>query len=88
MNSYDEIRLIINKMAEVKMAMNSHKGNIEDLPVEVLSSLISAENMELKEAIAQGDMIKVIEEAADIHNYLTAAVFKAVQQYRGRKGNA
>lgn len=82
MDKYADTRSVIENMAKVKMAMNSHKGNIEDMDVSKIRSLLSEEISELFEA---EDMLHVIEEAADVHNFLLALVHKKVEEYRSRK---
>lgn len=88
MDKYAEAREVINKMADVKMTMNAHKGNIEDLqPTVVLSNLLM-ELRELEEAVGAGketELMHVIEEAADCQNFLIALVHQQVELYRGRK---
>ena len=79
---YSDTIEAINAMASVKMAMNRHKGNIEDCPRDMLIKLMRAEVDELEEA---EDLMHIIEEAADIQNFLVAVVHQQIQKYRGRK---
>lgn len=85
MDKYGETRQVINKMAEVKMMMNNHKGNIEDVPSHKIRELLQGEVNELHEAVCDGDLMHIIEEAADVQNFLTALVYQQIQTYRGRK---
>lgn len=82
MDKYADTRSVIENMASVKLAMNSHKGNIEDMDVSKIRSLLSDEVTELFEA---EEMLHVIEEAADVYNFLLALVHKKVTEYRERK---
>lgn len=85
MSRYSEAQAIINKMAEVKMTMNAHKGNIEDgKPLDILK-LMDGEVAELAEAVEQGNMMHIIEEAADVQNFLLALVQQQLNAYRSRK---
>ena len=84
-NKYDETHRIIANMAGVKMRMNSHKGDIEDCSVEAILNMLGKETLELREAIEEGDMLHVIEEAADCLNFLVALTHQQVEKYRSRK---
>lgn len=85
-HNYDDAREVINRMADVKMAMNRHKGRIEDVDVGQLLELMENEHTELYEAITDNrGMLAVIEEAADIQNFLLALVQKQLDKYRNRK---
>lgn len=89
MNKVDQILAdateAINSMARCKMAMNSHKGDIVDMdPLKIIESM-RAEVKELEEAIIDGQLINIIEEAADVQNFLLAAVSQAIVNYRSRK---
>jgi hypothetical protein len=75
----------INAMASVKMAMNRHKGRIEDVPTGKLIRALKDEVIELSEIIDGGDMVHIIEEAADIQNFLIGIVQQQIQKYRERK---
>lgn len=85
MTKYADAQEVINSMAQVKMTMNSHKGNIEDIAPASLINLIRGEVEELKDAIAEDDLMHVIEEAADVQNFLLAVVHQQIEKYRGRK---
>lgn len=82
MDKYADTRSVIENMASVKLAMNSHKGNIEDMGVSEIRNLLSEEVSELFEA---EDMLHVIEEAADVYNFLLALTHKKIEEYRNRK---
>jgi hypothetical protein len=85
MDKYAETKQVISDMAAVKMAMNSHKGNIEDLTHLQAVQAIRGEVEELEEALEEGGMLQVIEEAADIMNFLIATVHQQIHLYRTRK---
>lgn len=85
MDKYTETKEILSNMAAVKMDMNSHKGNIEDVQVDRLVKMLSGEVDELKEAIDSNDLMKVIEEAADVMNFLVATTHQQILKYRNRK---
>ena len=86
MDKYSETKEIINNMASVKMAMNSHKGSIEVMEPDVVMQLMVDEVHELQRAVDNPvSLINIIEEAADVQNFLIALVHRAVNQYRTRK---
>jgi hypothetical protein len=77
---------LIVKVADVKMKLNSYKGQIESIDDETLLRGAHGEVEELKTALQVGDAtICVIEEAADALNYLAAIVARAIARYEGRK---
>ncbi|MBW2637436.1 MAG: hypothetical protein JRC86_07955 [Deltaproteobacteria bacterium] len=83
---YDEVTAIIVSMAKAKMIMNSHKGNIENVSVDVLVKLAKTELDELREAVdSDGDYTHIIEEAADVLNYTIGVCYNAIEGYRNRK---
>lgn len=83
MSKYDETYDIVVAMAKVKMAMNAHKGRIEDMPKEDIISRGKDEFNELAEALEEGKgYVHVIEEVADILNFAVGAAYNAIQSYR------
>jgi hypothetical protein len=82
MGKYDDTIVVIQNMARVKLAMNSHKGAIEDMDDSKIMALLRGEVNELDEA--EG-MLDTIEEAADVYNFLMALVHKKIEAYRERK---
>tara|TARA_Y100000034_G_scaffold136730_1_gene215295 strand:- start:3730 stop:3990 length:261 start_codon:yes stop_codon:yes gene_type:complete len=84
-NKYEEVARILNDMASVKMAMNSHKGKIEDIHPDEAVAMLQGELDELAEACNGSDLMHVIEEAADIQNFLLALVHQQLAKYRSRK---
>lgn len=84
-DSYSETKEILSAMALVKMKMNSHKGNIEEVEPERLMTLLKYEIEELEIAIQEMDGNSIIEEAADAMNYLVAIVHQQIADYRNRK---
>lgn len=85
MANYSEAQAIINKMAEVKMTMNAHKGKIEDVNPSAILELLGDEVEELGAALAGSSLIHIIEEAADVQNFLLAIVQQQLNAYRSRK---
>ncbi|REK56668.1 MAG: hypothetical protein DWQ49_09870 [Bacteroidetes bacterium] len=85
MDKYADTLEVINKMAMVKMAMNNHKGKIEDLKSEMIISMMTSEIDELKEAVSNENILEIIEEAADIMNFLVGLIYKQIKLYRIRK---
>lgn len=75
----------INAMAEVKMIMNRHKGRIEDVDADQLIKMMKDEVSELEASLKAGNLMHVIEEAADVQNFLVAVVHQKIEQYRRRK---
>ena len=84
-SKYEDVFEIIKHMAEVKMAMNSHKGQIEEAKPEDILKMLNGEVTELAEAVEEGNLLHIIEEAADVHNFLVAIVQQATTRYRNRK---
>lgn len=84
-SKYEDIFEIIKHMAEVKMAMNSHKGQIEERDSNDILAMLHGEVKELCEAVEEGNLLHIIEEAADVHNFLVAIVQQATTRYRNRK---
>jgi len=85
-NKYDETIEVISNMAKVKMTMNAHKGNIEDLSAVTICGLMRGEVDELQNAMGnEKDLIHIIEEAADVMNFLVAVTHQQIEKYRTRK---
>lgn len=85
MKRYREMWGIMEDMASVKLRMNAHKGNIEDLDVADLIARAREELDELQGAIENEDgYLAILEECGDTLNFMTAAVLKTVRQYRRR----
>jgi triphosphoribosyl-dephospho-CoA synthetase len=82
MNKYDEAIGMIIDAASFKMALNSHKGNIEDMDFHKICDCAIAEIEELRKS-HNGE--EAIIEAADVFNFLIAAVVQATANYRRRK---
>lgn len=85
MDKYDETHRIISNMAGVKMRMNNHKGNIEDCEPQFIMDRLKEEAVELDKAVEEGDILHIIEEAADVFNFLVAITHQQVEKYRTRK---
>jgi transcriptional/translational regulatory protein YebC/TACO1 len=87
-NKYTETVSILNDMASVKMAMNAHKGEIEDVHPSKIIELLRREVDELETAIDHKKFIDVVEEAADVQNFLVALVHQQIIKYRSRPEKA
>lgn len=85
MDRYAETKQILNDMASVKMAMNSHKGRIEDQYVGDIVKMLNDEISELVDALDKGDLMDVLQEAADVQNFLLAITHQQINKYRNRK---
>lgn len=75
----------VNSMASVKMVMNRHKGDIVDVDPLVLMAKLREEIAELEDAMIDGSLHDVIQEAGDVQNFLLAIVAQAIKTYRTRK---
>lgn len=85
MDKYAETKQILNDMASVKMGMNSHKGEIESVhPAELFVKMMS-EVRELEDAVKDQDLMNILQEAADVQNFLVAIVHQQIRTYRNRK---
>jgi len=76
---------LVLKVADAKMLMNEHKGNITDVDFDRLLSMLRDEIDELELAIGTSNQMNAIEEAADAVNYILAIVDKTINLYRERK---
>lgn len=88
MTKYEETIEILNNMAKVKMTMNSHKGSIELNKPKVVLQQAFDELKELEQALLSDEdveLMHVIEEAADVQNFLIAIVHQQIEKYRSRK---
>ncbi len=85
MDEYNEVHEITVRMAGAKMRLNAHKGNIEDCDPEQLLTFLKSEVAELEEAMKEGDMVRIMEEAGDAYNFLVGIVHQQITLYRMRK---
>jgi DNA-binding FrmR family transcriptional regulator len=86
MDKYAETKQIINDMASVKMAMNSHKGQIEDIHPDKIMTCIRGEICELETAIHEDEhIVDILQEVADVQNFLIAVAHQQIKKYRSRK---
>ena len=85
MDKYDQTHRIISNMAGVKMRMNSHKGAIESAEPKVLLQKMLNEVDELGEAIDEENIMHIIEEAADVFNFLVGITHQQITKYQERK---
>jgi hypothetical protein len=84
-DKYDEAMQMICNAARFKMTLNSHKGDIERLPVDKAVELCKGELQELLDASSSGDNEKALVECADAFNFIVAIAVQATEQYRSRK---
>ena len=82
---YEETHRIIANMAGVKMRLNAHKGDIEDVDPMKLIQMLRGEVDELEQAMTEGDMSHIIEESGDVFNFLVGVVHQQITLYRMRK---
>lgn len=82
---YNETISILADMSKVKMTMNAHKGNIEELKTVEIIEMMEDEVKELIDAIANKGLMETIEEAADVMNFLVALTHQQIEKYRDRK---
>lgn len=66
--SESEIKAFFDAMI-FKLAKNSHKGKWEDLGIDKARTRVVEEFNELNEALAEGNTIEIILEAADVANF-------------------
>ena len=85
MSKYDETLEIISHASRMKMALNSHKGAIENLDPATAAKLLQEEVEEMLAAIAADDHEKAIVEAGDAINFLVALAYNSIGKYRKRK---
>lgn len=85
MRNYDRALSVISNMSKVKMTMNDHKGSIERCTPTEIIDFAKVELEELHEAMEDQDQMHIIEEAADVLNFLIAAVEQSMNQYKNRK---
>ena len=85
MDKYAETKEILSNMAAVKMDMNSHKQKIESWEPNALLEMLRSEVEELEEAVSKGSILGVIEESADVMNFLVALTHQQINVYRNRK---
>ena len=84
-DQYNDAFEAIKLVAKAKMVMNYHKGDIAAVDVDKLLTMLSDEVDELTIAIGQDNIMHVIEEAADVFNFLVALTHKQIEEYRTRK---
>ena len=84
-DQYNDAFEAIKLVAKAKMVMNYHKGDIADVEVDKLLGMLKEEVLELNEAVHEGNIMHIIEEAADIFNFLVALTHQQIEEYRTRK---
>lgn len=81
MSDFDETRSIVSSMCDVKLKMNSYKGDIKKVDRDVL---LTALRDEVEELVNADSMLNTIEEAADCINYIMTIVYQVVEEYKER----
>jgi len=56
-----------------KLGIKAHKGKWENMPIERALELLRGEEKELTEAVARGNMVEIMLEAADVANFALIA---------------
>ena len=83
---YDDAFEAIKLVAKAKMVLNYHKGDIAKNSTIDIIKMLRDEVDELQNAIGnEGNLMHIIEEAADVHNFLVALVHQQIEKYRTRK---
>lgn len=82
---YEEAMQMIMDTARFKMALNSHKGSIENIDVPKLIELAKDELDEMLEAWNEKDDEKVVIEGGDTMNFVIGVCHQANARYRARK---
>jgi len=63
-----------------KLGVHAKKGKWEAMPIERALELLRGEEKELTEAVARGNMVEVMLEAADVANYALIASAIAMEK--------
>ena len=84
MRDYDKTWEIVESMARTKLLMNDYKGRIEEVPPGKLLTLATKEIDELRVAVANNRYMDVIEETADVLNFVMAAAHQVIHVYRNK----
>ena len=80
----EAVELIVSA-ARYKMALNSHKGDIELIPPDICVDMAKAELDEFLEALDKQDWDASIVELGDAFNFIIALAYNATDGYRKRK---
>jgi len=84
-SAYDDAFEAIKLMAKTKMVLNYHKGDIANCSSTDLIEMVKGEVIELDNAVQDEEIVHVIEEAADVLNFLVALTHQQIKKYRSRK---
>lgn len=83
--NYDrDLKVFIDAM-RYKLDKNSHKGKWEGLDLKKALELLRLEVTELEEAIAKGNEIEIVLEAADVANFALITSSIAIKKAAGDK---
>jgi hypothetical protein len=84
---YDIARNILNHNCSAKWLMNSHKDGDDAFAgteLDILELVIN-ELEELKDAVINDETVKILEESADVVNFIIILIMKRVEKYQNRK---
>ena len=84
---YDDAFEAIKLVAKAKMVMNYHKGDIASIDTSILIEMLRGELSELDSALDEENLMHIIEEAADMMNFLVALTHQQIEKYRTRKND-
>lgn len=76
-----DIRRFVDAMV-YKLRIHHKKGRWEDMPIEKAQELLVGEIRELQGAVAGGNLVEILTEAADVANY--AMIIASIAMERGR----
>ena len=82
---YEETIDAICNASRLKMLINSHKGDIEQLDPKTAIGLAKGELDELLEAMEADNYEKAITECGDVMNFIISVGYNAIEGYRRRK---
>ena len=80
---YDPVLAMIADAQRFKLKLNAHKGNLGDLPGDVLLTKLKEEVAELEEAIQRGSAFDAVLEIADIGNFAMGIAIAMLRQKGG-----
>ena len=82
---YEETINAICNASRLKMIINSHQGDIEQIEAEEVVKLAKGELDELLTAFNEGNWEKAITECGDVMNFIISLGYNAIENYRRRK---
>ena len=85
MSKYETEMEMILDSAKFKMALNQHKGAIEDIKPAELASMAKSEIDEMMKAWNTDEWDQVVVEAGDVMNFIIGIVSQAMTNYRAER---